>query len=107
MLSSGYINRLLLWGQHGNYRFLFAFVPAAGQVFGKPYKVCRIYPGEGGISLSLGTNVAVKLRVGEMAERPANFMVGGLLSACIVFAGLLIYLPIRGRAKPNDEKRII
>ena len=50
----------------------------------------------GDISLSLGTNIAAKVHVIESAARYANFLVGILLSAGIIIAGLLAYLSIRG-----------
>ncbi len=57
--------------------------------------------GDSDISLSLGTSVAVKLLVAELAAGSANFMVGSFLSASIVIAGILIYLPIRNRARQS------
>ena len=53
----------------------------------------------GDISLLLGTNVAARVRVIQSAARSADFLVGSLLSASIVIAGLLAYLPIRGMVR--------
>lgn len=54
---------------------------------------------DGEVRLSLGTRVRVSLSVVESALQSANPFVGALISAAMVVAGLLVYLPTRNRIR--------
>ena len=51
------------------------------------------------VALSLGTYVAARLSVVELAAKSANAFVGFLVSSGVFVAGLLAYLPIRKRLR--------
>ncbi len=57
----------------------------------------EVEDGSGGVRISLGTAVRVKIRVANAALQPANAFVGVSLSAGIVMAGLSAYRLARKR----------